>query len=173
MALAGAHRTGKTTLLETLSIRVPAYEVIEEPYRVLEDEGYEFSDPPSVEDFERQLRHSIETIAEPRAHALFDRCPIDFVAYLQAMDAEVELDDWLEDVRVSMQSLDLIVVLSIETPERIAVASHEDKRLRRRVDELVRSLLLDDPYGFGTTTIEVFGTVEDRVRQVMGAMRIG
>jgi predicted ATPase len=167
VAFAGAHRTGKTTLIEALAARLPGYEVVDEPYRVLEEEGYEFADPPSVEDFERQLRHSIETLAEPRPRALFDRCPADFVAYLEAIDDGVEPDD----IRESLESLDLIVVVPIEMPDRIAVASHEDRRLRRRVDDLVRARLLDDPDGFAT--IEVLGSVEERVRQVLRAMSMG
>ena len=85
VAFAGTHRTGKTTLLEAMATCLPEYEVVGEPYRALEDEGYEFSDPPSVEDFKRQLR--------------------------------------LEDIRGSMETLDLIVVLSIGTPDRVAIAA--------------------------------------------------
>jgi predicted ATPase len=172
VAFAGTHRTGKTTLVETLSSRLPGYEALEEPYRLLEDEGYEFSDPPGVEDFERQLRRSIEMLAEPRARALFDRCPLDFVAYLQAIDADAELDDWLDDIRASIETLDVIVVVPIETPDRIAVASHEDRRLRERVDEALRTLVLDDPYGLGAATTEVHGSIDERVRQVLRAMAI-
>lgn len=170
VAFVGTHRAGKSTLLEAVSSRLPGHEVVDEPYRVLEEEGYEFSDPPSVEDFERQLRHSIDSLEQPRARALFDRCPLDFIAYLQAMDAELDLDDWLDSIRDGLDTLDLIVVVSIETPDRIAVPSHEDTRFRARVDETLRTLVLDDPYGFGTATLEVFGTLEQRVQQVLRAL---
>jgi predicted ATPase len=37
-AVSGAHRTGKTTLLEELSRSLPGYTVVEEPYRQLEED---------------------------------------------------------------------------------------------------------------------------------------
>lgn len=173
VAFSGTHRTGKTSLVEAVSALLPAYDAIEEPYRVLEDEGYELSDPPSVEDFELQLRRSFTAIATSRADTLFDRSPLDLVAYLQALDDDFDPEAWLDDLRTSMESLDLVVVLSIETPDRIAIPAHEDRRLRRRVDEILRTLLLDDPHGFGTPAVEVSGTVDDRIRQVMAAIRAG
>ena len=170
IAFAGTHRTGKTTLLEAVHARLPAYQSVEEPYRQLEDEGHEFSDPPSAEDFERQLRRSIDSIAASGPHTLFDRCPLDLVAYLQAIDEDFAIDDWLDDIRAAMAMLDLVVGLSIETPDRIALPSHEDRRLRRRVDGRLQTLLLDDPYGFGTEILEVAGTLDHRVAQVMRAL---
>lgn len=171
VAFAGTHRTGKTTLLDAVSTELHGYALVDEPYRVLEDEGYEFSDPPTTEDFERQLRQSLTAIAASGHRTLFDRCPLDLVAYLQELDDELVLDDWLDDVRAGMESLDLIVLLSIETPDRIPVESHEDSWLRQRVDERLRALVLDDPYGFGIATVEVAGDMDARVRQVMHAMR--
>jgi hypothetical protein len=69
--------------------------------------------------------------------------------------------------------LDLIVVVSIETPDRIVLPAHEDRRLRRRVDQLLRTLLLDDPHDLGAAIAEVHGRLDDRVRQVMRAMNKG
>jgi len=172
VAFSGTHRTGKTTLVEAVSGLVPGYQVIEEPYRVLEDEGHEFSDPPSVEDFELQLQHSIETLASASADVLLDRCPLDFVAYLKALDDDIDIEDSLDDIRDSMARLDLVVLVPIETPGRISVPSHEDRLLRHHVDERLKRLALDDPYGFEVATIEVSGGVDDRVRQVLRAMKL-
>jgi predicted ATPase len=170
VAFSGAHRTGKTTLVAALSERLPAYVVVDEPYRILEESGHEFSDPPSVEDFEQQLRTSIELVSAAPADALLDRCPLDFVAYLQAIDDEFEIDDWLDDIRDAIAQIDLIVVVPIETPDRIAVPEHEDRRLRRRVDERLQRLALDDPFGFEILTLDVSGDLDVRVRQVMRAI---
>jgi len=170
VAFCGSHRTGKTSLIAALGDLVPGYEVIDEPYRLLEESGHELSDPPAVEDFEQQLRTSLELVATAPTDALLDRCPLDFVGYLQAIDNEWEIDDWLDDIGNAMSRLDLIVVVAIETPDRIAVAAHEDKRLRRRVDELLLRLVLDDPFGLGPATLEVSGSVDERARQVMHAI---
>ena len=48
---------------------------------------------------------------------------------------------------------------------------HEDRRLRRRVDERVQRLVLDDPFGFEAEVLEVAGSLDDRIRQVRRAMR--
>lgn len=175
IAVSGTHRVGKTTLLEELSARLPGYRALEEPYQLLEDEGYEFSDPPTVEDFERQLRRSLQLLEElaeeGRADVLLDRCPLDFVAYLRALDEDFEIDEWLPELREAMEAIDLIVVVPIEAPDRIAVAAHEDKRLRRAADEQLQTLVLDDPHDLGVGKLEVRGEVDERVRQVLRAMR--
>ena len=140
---------------------------MEEPYRLLEGEGYAFSDPPSAEDFQHQLRRSIEAIEGSTGNTLFDRCPLDIVAYLRAMDDGFDTGEHLDAIGASMRTLDLVVVVPIETPDRIAVASHEDKGLRRRVDRLIQELLLDDSYGFDLQSFEVRGTLDQRLAQVM------
>jgi uridine kinase len=48
IAISGAHRTGKTTLVEELSRALPAYGVVDEPYYLLEEEGHEFAEMPSL-----------------------------------------------------------------------------------------------------------------------------
>jgi len=171
VAFSGTHRVGKTTLIGAVAERLPAFAVVEEPYWLLEEEGYESSDPPSIEDYERQLRRSIEAIADAPRAALLDRCPLDFLAYLQAIDDELDADAWRDDVRDSIALLDLVVVVPIEIPDRIAVAAHEDRRLRRRVDDRLRTLALDDPFGLDAEILEVSGDLDTRVRQVLRAIR--
>lgn len=171
VAFTGAHRTGKTTLIEAVSALLPRYRVIEEPYHLLEEEGYEFCDPPTAEDFERQLERSLELVEEAPANALLDRCPLDFLAYLRAMDEDVDLEEHLDGVREAMEQIDLVVVVCIEAPDRVALPSHEDRRLRRDVDEQIRALVLDDSFELGLTTLEVSGDVEERARQVLRAIR--
>ena len=150
---------------------MPTYEVVDEPYRVLEESGYELSDPPSVEDYEQQLRTSIELLAAAPGDALLDRCPLDFVAYLQAIDDDFDIDDWLDDIREAMALLDLIVVVPIETPDRIAILAYEDRGLRRRVDQRLQRLAFEDPFGFDPVTLEVSGGLAERIRQVTHRMR--
>ena len=167
IAFCGTHRTGKTTLVEAVSSLLPGYEVIDEPYRALEEAGHEFSDPPSVEDFEAQLRMSIELVTRAPANALLDRCPLDFVAYAQALDEDFDVDDWRDAIGDAMPRLDLLVVVPIETPDRIALPAHEDAR--RRVDRRLQELTLDDAWGLEVETLEVTGRLDDRVALVMRA----
>ena len=167
VAFSGTHRTGKTTLIEAVHARLPGYDSVMEPYRLLEDEGYEFSDPPSGEDFQRQLLRSIEAIEASGRNTLFDRCPLDLVAYMQTLEDERDIGEHLDAIRSCIEMLDLVVMVPIETPDRITVPSHEDKRLRRLVDRLIQGLLFDDPHGLEVPTLEVAGTIEQRMAQVM------
>lgn len=169
VAVSGTHRAGKSSLVEALSARLPGYRVIDEPYASLEDEGYEFSDPPAIEDFEAQLARSLALAGELPADALVDRCPLDFVAYLRALDEDYDVD--ADALRDAMAAFDLVVVVTIESPERIAVSASEDRRLRRRVDEQIRAIVLEDGLGLGVEALEVTGSTDARVEQVLRALR--
>jgi predicted ATPase len=166
IAFSGTHRAGKTSLLDAVAEQLPDHVVVDEPYRVLEDEGHDFSDPPTADDFMRQLQRSIELLADAGPRALFDRCPVDFIAYLRAMGEDSDGDD-LDAIRDAMATLDLVVLVPLEAPDRIVVASPDDRWLRREVDDAIQTLLLDDPLGLGVEVVEVRGDLDARVRQVL------
>ncbi|WP_342379960.1 ATP-binding protein [Myxococcus stipitatus] len=171
IAFSGTHRVGKSTLVEELSDLLPSYATVDEPYLELEEEGYEFASPPSVEDFEAQLARSIDHLGDTDTgpDVLFDRCPVDFIGYLQAHDdaESFDLDSWLPRVRTALQSLDLIVWVGIEQPDRIALSASEDEDLRLAVDEQLRALLLDDALSLGVEVLAVEGSPRARAKQVL------
>jgi predicted ATPase len=173
VAVSGTHRTGKTTLVEALGELLPSYEVVEEPYHQLVEEGHEFAEMPSLEDFELQLRRSIDCLGEG-GDQLFDRCPADLLAYLVTHeDADAfDLDAWLSRARVAMRQLDLVVYVPIEQPDRVVVPSAE-RALRRRVDEALREGLVDDRWEFGVEVLEVEGSTAERLRQVQARLQAG
>jgi AAA domain len=51
VGISGAHGTGKTTLAEALCARLPGHVAADEPYYLLEEQGYEFGLPPSPVDY--------------------------------------------------------------------------------------------------------------------------
>lgn len=173
IAVSGAHRTGKTTLIEELSRALPAYAVVDEPYYLLEEEGHEFAEMPSLEDFELQLERSIQCIADSEDDQLFDRCPADMLAYLVTHhDSDgFDVDDWIPRVRSAMRRLDLIVFVPIEDPDRVVVSDPEESELRQRVDEELRDIVVDDRWDFGVDAIEVAGTPRQRAGQVLAYVR--
>jgi hypothetical protein len=95
------------------------------------------------------------------------------LAYLLAhQDAEsFDIAEWIDGLRDAMQSLDLVVFVPIEQPDRIALAAHEDRRWRMRVHERLERLLLDDKYDFGLDPVVVRGDV--RTRRDLVLDRIG
>ncbi|HKU44100.1 MAG TPA: AAA family ATPase [Polyangiales bacterium] len=169
IAFCGSHRVGKTTLLEEVAESLSSHETVDEPYYLLEEDGYEHAEPPTLQDFQMQLERSLATLEEGGHDVLFDRCPADVLAYLLThRDADAfELEEWLDPSREAMQSLDLIVFVPIEEPDRIALPAHEGARLRRRVHEELERMLLDDPYEFGVEVLVVEGELRARRARVL------
>jgi hypothetical protein len=169
IAFSGSHRVGKSTLLELVSEALPDHETVTEPFYLLEEEGYEHTDPPSLEDFEAQLERSLDAIAEADDDALFDRCPADVLAYLLVHeDADsFELDDWLPRARAAMKTIDLVVFVPIEEKDRIALPAHEDAEQRLAVHEKLREILVDDSMRFRRQVLVAEGSPEARARRVM------
>jgi len=174
IAVTGTHRAGKSTLIEALADRLEPYRCVDEPYHLLEEDGYEFASPPCLEDFIEQLRRSMELLEEGKQepNVLFDRCPLDFLGYLlthEEADA-FELEEWLPRVRSSIQALDLLVFVPIEEPDRIKVPRHEEPVMRKQVDEKLAWILLDDPFELGLEVLAVEGRTEARASQVLGRL---
>lgn len=169
IAISGTHFTGKSTLVKDLADALPEYSNVEEPYYLLADEGHDFAETPSVEDFELQLERSIECLNESEPNVIYDRCPADLLGYLLThSDAETfDLDGWLPRIRAAMRKLDLVVFLPVERRDRIALPSSEDAALRRQVDAELQEILLEDSFDFGVDVIEVTGARDERVQRVM------
>jgi predicted ATPase len=173
IAVSGAHRTGKSTLVEDLCRSLPGHAPVEEPYRVLEEEGHPFHESPSLEDFELQLERSIRSLLEGAPNQIFDRCPADFLAYLAThRDGDAfDPEPWAARVRTAMERLDLVVLVPIEQPDRIQVSVEDRPKWRRRVADELRTLLLDDAWDLGVACIEVRGDARERLDQVLEHLR--
>ena len=172
LALSGTHASGKTTLAERLARFLPDHTVIDEPWYLLESQGHHFSDPPTTDDFELQLTCSLSTIEAATGHCIFDRTPIDFLAYLLAGPGNVagDFDRWIPRVGQAVARLDLIVYVPLEEPDRMRDIPVERPRLRRRMDERLRELLEGDPWKLGASVLEVRGSVDERARQVLAEL---
>lgn len=169
IAVCGSHGVGKSTLIERLAEHLPGHRLVDEPYRLLEVDGYEHSDPPSLEDFEAQLECSLAALDAPERDVLFDRSPVDVLAYLLTHeDSEAfESEAWLERISTAMHSLDLVVFVPLEDPDRIAVPAHEDRSYRRKVHRRLERLLVDDALGLETDVLVVEGSIQARVDRVL------
>jgi deoxyadenosine/deoxycytidine kinase len=163
IAITGAHRVGKTTLAEMLQETLAGYEVRMEPYYELEELGYEFSDRPDVDDFLKQLEYSMQQITKSDLNVIFDRCPIDFLAYIQAIDETNTIQSLYSKVENIMTEIDLLVFVPVEDPDLIMCQVSDFPKLRAKADEILNDWILN----FGIETIKVNGTLLNRRDQVL------
>ncbi|MBS0653894.1 MAG: AAA family ATPase [Verrucomicrobia bacterium] len=171
IAISGTHYSGKSTLVQALGKEMPGYEIYDEPYWALTELGRQFSDPPTIEEFEEQLDYSIALIKESANNSLFDRCPIDFLAYALAiaeMDCiEFDSETWELKIAKVLPSIDLLVFLPLENPDRIPVPASEDSLFRELADEKLRELILDNSRQMMTTKVlEATGILNERVKKI-------
>ncbi|MPZ48044.1 MAG: AAA family ATPase [Dehalococcoidia bacterium] len=171
IAVSGTHGVGKSTLVETLSLRLPHHQIVEESYYVLDDAGYEFSTPPSVDEFKLLFRHELKALRRRQQNVIFDRCPLDYLGYLFALSEidSFDLDRWQPTIRRAIGSLDLLVFIPV-TPEADALiprAAYQD--LRSAVDDVLREIILDDRFGFcgDVAILDLVGPVHSRAERVM------
>jgi deoxyadenosine/deoxycytidine kinase len=85
IAVSGTHAMGKSTLAEDFVERHPEFVLELEPYHVLQEQfGSDFAAELTQESFVAQLEYSLERtkVYEKPDNVIFDRCPIDYVAYL-------------------------------------------------------------------------------------------
>lgn len=179
IAVSGTHGMGKTTLIDDFINKYPAYIKITEPYhQLLEEKSVELSLEPSLESFQEQLDYSIELLNKygNQPNVIFDRCPIDFIAYAMCCfrdNVEVhdsEIADRLDEIKDALNCLDLIVFIPLSKDHSIDY--HEEnpayrKLADRHFKELYRDEIIDifPKYGH-PKVIEVVGNRENRLKIV-------
>ena len=161
IAVSGTHGVGKSTLIDEFLRLHPEFEHEPEPYAVLvEDYGEEFSEEPTVEDFLRQLEFNLERLVQHGENVIYERCPLDFLAYLNALDANLS-EALLKRISDAMRQLDLIVYLPLDH-ER----GGEYPKLRRAMDRQLSELLTST----NVTVVEANGSTAQRLRAVENAL---
>lgn len=166
IAFSGAHSTGKSTLIDALVSTMPRAVIVEEPYYALIADGVQFAERPEAADYTLMWeRAQAECLAARDGTTLFDRTPADFLAYLTALDGVSAEPSMVAETQRALASVDLVVFVPIESPDRIATRV-ELPRLRRRVDDILREMWLDDAWGWGRPVLEVHGSLPERVAQV-------
>jgi GTPase SAR1 family protein len=163
VAITGTHEVGKTTLAEKLYENLPGYEYYLEPYFELEESGYLFPEIPTADDYLAQLEYSIQQIAGSGNNAIFDRCPADLFAYIQATDKSLNLQSIFSKVQSIIKELDLLIFVPIEIPDIISCSESELPELRCQVDDILRDLI----YDLDIETIEIKGNLPARLSQIL------
>jgi hypothetical protein len=163
IAIAGTHCCGKSTLVADFLAAHRDYVHEPEPYEWLE-ETESFADPPTAEDFYRQLEFSVERLRGygRGARVIIERSPLDFVAYLRAIDAVDAVDRAIEFAIDGIRHLDLIVFLPLNDRDGIVAPESEDLELRDSADEHLAEILAGDEIAL-PPVIEVHGTPAERL----------
>jgi hypothetical protein len=108
---------------------------------------------------------------------IFDRCPIDFIAYLEVV-GEAEGIEWepsgklLAGIERALEAIDLLAFVPLVRPDEIRTAI-ELPRLRQQIDARLKAILRDDALELleqGPTRIELYGSRDERVRMLSRAI---
>ena len=172
IGVSGPHGTGKTTLVGELCAQLPGHVPADEPYVLLEEVGYDVGFPPSLEDYRAQLQQSMRMLSSSGASVVFDRTPVDFLAYLAAQGADLEDEADPAALRSALARLDLLVLTPITPETEQILPAAELPRLRARMNDALLELVYDDPLtAWGDLPIlELSGPLDRRLDTVLAAL---
>jgi len=174
IGISGTHGTGKTTLAQALCAHLPGHVTADEPYYLLEEEGYEFGFPPSLEDYRALLACSVRSVTSPPLlpRVIFDRTPLDYLAYLAATGADPWDEASAAALRPAFASLDLLVITLITPQTEQVLPAAEMPRLRSQMNDALLDLLYDDPLNAwaDVPVLELNGPLDGRPNAVLAAL---
>ena len=174
VGISGAHGTGKTTLAETLCAHLPGHVTADEPYYLLEEEGYEFEFPPSLEDYRALLARSVRSLTSPPLlrRIIFDRTPLDYLAYMAATGADPSAEASTAALQPAFGSLDLLVITLITPETEQLLPPAEVPRLRSQMNDALLELVYDDPLNAwgDIPVLELSGPPDGRLDAVLAAL---
>lgn len=188
IAVSGAHSLGKSTIVNDWVSAYPNFNREEEPFRVLGLNGpyqINFREKSTRLQNGIQLFYNIGRVlryADPTHHVIFDRGPIDYIAYSQytANQRTTDIDDafietLLPAVRESLEHLDVIAF--VPKSEKWAVEMEDDgirpvdHAYRDDVDAIFKEIYREGRYDIfpknkRPRVIELYGSRIQRVTQL-------
>jgi predicted ATPase len=174
IGISGTHGTGKTTLVEALCQRLPGHVTADEPFYLLEEEGYEFAFPPLPDDYRALLARSLQSLSAQPQHpdVVFDRTPLDYLAYLAATGADAEREADTPALKTALASLNLLVVTVITPQTERLLPTPELPELREAMNEALLELVYADPLDAWADIpiLELDGPLDARLPAVLAAL---
>lgn len=182
IAVSGTHFIGKSTLIADFIKAHPEYSSVIEPYYQLQDEQeIDLSLEPTIESLVAQLDYSIEQLNQyaNQSHIIFDRCPIDFIAYalcsLEEDGVDIhdcEISERFTEIKDALNNLDYILFLPITKEHRIEY-TEENPSYRLKADKYFKQIYRDDSYDlfprYGhPKIIELWGDRSTRIKKLEG-----
>lgn len=170
IVISGTHASGKSTLISDFVALHPEFEVLPDPFELLDDADVE----PGTDSFFAQLQVSAARLSEPaRGHRIAERGPLDFLAYLDALvtlrrptRSPEAFARGVEIAADAMAEVDLLVLLPLTEADDIEVPDDEDPDLRDAMNDSLLELA-DDPDLIGdATVVEITGSPSGRLAQL-------
>lgn len=108
----------------------------------------------------------------PGPRVVFDRTPLDYLAYLIVLDVDIEVDAGQAPLRSAMSSLDLLVITPITTETEQILPAAEMPGLRAAMNEALLELVYQDPLqAWGDVpVVELSGPLDSRAEVVLRAL---
>ena len=122
------------------------------------ERGSLFPETPTMADY--IYVRSIRQISASGDNAVFDRCFVDLLAYIQAVSKSEDIQAFYQKVEDVLSEIDLFIFVPIEEPDRIPCS--ELPELRQEVNEILYDLIRD----LGIEAIEVSGNISQRLNQI-------
>ena len=192
IAISGSHSLGKSTVVRDWLNSNPDYLWEDEPYRALSLNGpYEiaFQDKSTRSHNGLQLFYSISRVhrySSMTDNVIFDRCPIDYLAYSQytAETGKTDIDSdfvlsMVDAVRESLDHLDILAFVpsSMEWPVLIEEDGIRplDVEYRDSVDLIFKKIYRENLYNLSPVfrnlkLIELIGDQTQRLHQIQEAI---
>jgi hypothetical protein len=174
IAVSGTHNTGKSSLVAALGAHLPHHTTVAEPYEILEERGYAFEHPPSVEDYVVQLKQSVASLRRRSPNVIFDRCPLDFLGYISASPGaeRFDLEAWRDPIRDAMARLDLVVLLGVD-PAHDPIMPIDDAAFRLAVDDALLDIVDGDCRDLcdGVEIMVVAGLWDARAEKILNSFK--
>jgi hypothetical protein len=174
VGISGTHGTGKTTLAAALCARLPGHVMADEAYNLLAEEGYEFSFPPSLDDYRVLLARSVQSLSSPPLGpaTVFDRTPLDYLAYLAAIGADPADEPGAAALQPAFASLDLLAITVITPEMEHVLPAAELPGLRWDMNDALVELVRDDPLNAweDIPVLELDGPLDARLGAVLAAL---
>ncbi len=171
IVVSGTHASGKSTLISDFVLRHPHFTVLPDPFELI-DEAW---DAPGAAMFARQLRISADRLArDEHSDVIAERSPLDFLAYLMALDewtgagvSREVLDRSRAMTADALRAVDVLIVLPLSTSNPIDVGAEEFPELRLAMNDELLDLVDDtDLIGPGVHLVEITGDRQQRVAQL-------
>ncbi|GAA2527391.1 hypothetical protein GCM10009860_03930 [Microbacterium mitrae] len=174
VVISGTHGSGKSTLLADFASGHAGWRTLADPFEDIDVA----EQSPGAATYFAQLRIAAARLLAPTDGPLIaERGPLDFLAYLQALDdlarpgrSSELLAQGYRLAERAMVNVDLLILLPLNARDAIQIPSDEDLELRDAMDAALLELADDADLTAGAQVVEITGERSHRLAQLEHAI---